>query len=575
MNKSVIIITITTIVFSFIGCTDILEKYPLDTPSQETFWTKAVEIERGINACYSFLQETSNNDNLFPLVLDCFTNSGYIRLAGDFKTIAMGDHDDRNGQIVSTWMRAYQGIGRCNVMLKLIEDKASLLTDAQKKQLRGEALFFRAYYHMRLIFYFGDVPLITSPVETVSEGVNLTRTPKEQVYQQIMDDFTEAAGLLELQYTNATDIGRVTRGTANAYKARAALYFSDFDTAAKAAKAVIESGVYQLYPKYGDLFVSKGLWDTDNKEILLKREYSATLPSYHSLPIVLQGRMPTGGWSSFVPSQQLVDSYYCIDGKNIAESPLFDKANPFDNRDPRLALTIILPGSRFGRYKYETHIDSTQTWDYESNTSVPNGNCYTASPVAVSHTGYLFRKYNDEEYISKRTQGDYPIILCRYAEVLLTYAEAKIELGEIDQSVIEVINSIRRDRDDVKMPQYTLSDLTDQNKARLIIRHERKIELAFEGFRYHDLKRWGLASTYGNQPVLGRAFKGSYSEWPEVSFDINGEPVYDYNNYRAFTSYPDYRIVEHRLYTVGKHELWPIPQRDLNINPNLVQNPGY
>lgn len=575
MKISAVIIWIITTMFFFVGCTNVLEKYPLDVPSQETFWKNSTEIERGINSCYSFLQETATNNYLFPLVLDCFTNMGYVREAGNLKTIAVGDYDDRTGEIVNTWMRAYQGIGRCNVMLELIEEKAPLLTDAQKKQFRGEALFLRAFYYMRLIFYFGDVPLFTVPVETVMEGRSAVRTSKDQVYRQIMDDFTEAAELLDLRYSNAKDVGRATRGVANAYKARAALYYGQYDVAAAAAKAVIESGIYQLYPKYGDLFVSTGLGDANNKEILFKKEYSSILSLYNTLPRVLQGRMPTGGYSSFVPSQQLIDSYHCIDGKNIEESPLFNKAHPFNNRDPRLALTVILPGSRFGDYSYETHIDSTLCWDYVTNTRVPNGNCYIASPVAVSHTGYLFRKYNDADYISKRTQGDYPIILCRYAEVLLTYAEAKIELGEVDQSVIDAINSIRRDRDDVKMPEYTLADFANQNTGRLKIRHERKIELAFEGLRYQDLRRWGWASTYGNQPILGRAFKGAYSEWPNVTFDANGEPTYDYNNYRPFTEYPDYRIVEHRLFTVGKHELWPIPQRDRNLNPDLTQNPGY
>ena len=573
MKKSVII-WITVSVFFFPGCTDVLEKYPLDTPSQETFWTSAIEIEKGINACYSFLQETATDSYLFPLVLDGFTNIVYVREAAQAKTIAMGDHDDRTWEIVNTWMRAYQGIGRCNVMLKLIEEKGSLLTDVQIKQFKGEALFLRAFYYMRLLFYFGDIPLLTSPIETVSEGMNLVRTSKDQVYQQVMNDFTEAAGLLEPRYSNNADIGRTTRGAANAYKARAALYFGQYDVAAATARAVIESDVYQLYPKYGDLFVSTGLWDANNREIILKKEYSAIINNYHTLPRVLQGRNPVGGYSSFVPSQQLVDSYYCIDGKNISESPLFDKANPFENRDPRLQLSIVTPSSRFGDYQYEVHIDSAFCWNYATETRVANGNCYMASPIAVSHTGYLFRKYSDPSYVTKIAQGDYPVILCRYAEVLLTYAEAKIELGQIDQSVINAINSVRRDRDDVKMPEYTLADFADQNTARLKVRYERKIELAFEGFRYLDLRRWGWANTYGNQPILGRPFLGAYTDWPDVTFDVNGEPVYDYNNYEGHPS-SDYRIVEQRRFTPGKHELWPIPQRDRNLNPELTQNPGF
>lgn len=574
MKRSILYIWIYAVVFFFAGCSDVLEKYPLDTPSQETFYNNAVEIEGGINACYRFLQEVGDNNYLFPLALDALSNTVYIREANATHNIALGVHDDLNSTVVNTWMRMFQGIGRCNNMLKVIEEKGSLLTDAKIKQFRGEALFLRAYYYAKLLAYYGDVPLLTAPVETVSDGKSAIRVSKDQVFQQVMDDFTEAAGLLEPQYTNDADIGRATRGAANAFKARTALYHGKYDIAATAARAVMESGVYRLYPKYGDLFVSNGLWDANNREVILQKEYSSLISSYHTLPRVLQGRNPVGGYSSFVPSQQLVDSYHCTDGKNIAESPLFDKANPFENRDPRLQLTIVTPSSRFGDYQYEVHIDSTLCWNYETNTRVNNGNCYTASPVAVSHTGYLFRKYSDPTYVTKIAQGDYPVILCRYAEVLLTYAEAKIELDQTDQSVIDAINAIRRDREDVKMPEYTLSDFADKNTARLKIRHERKIELAFEGLRYHDLLRYGLANTYGNQPILGRPFLGSYTDWPDVTFDANGEPMYDYNSYTPHPS-TDYRISEYRLFTAGKHELWPIPQRDRLLNPDLTQNPGY
>jgi hypothetical protein len=158
--------------------------------------------------------------------------------------------------------------------------------------------------------------------------------------------------------------------------------------------------------------------------------------------------------------------------------------------------------------------------------------------------------------------------------VLLTYAEAKIELNQIDQSVVDALNHLRQDREDVKMPLFTLENLGNQQQARIKVRHERKIELAFEGFRYTDLRRWGWASTYANRPLMGRPFKGDYADWPDVKFDENGEPVYDYNNYVPHPS-TDYRIVENRLFTPNKHELWPIPESERLLNPNLWQNPGY
>jgi len=120
-----------------------------------------------------------------------------------------------------------------------------------------------------------------------------------------------------------------------------------------------------------------------------------------------------------------------------------------------------------------------------------------------------------------------------------------------------------------------LADFSNQQTARLKVRHERKIELAFEGFRYTDIRRWGWAPKYANQPVLGRPFLGSYPNWPTVTFDENGEPQYP--GYESYAPHPstDYRIVEVRLFRVGTHELWPIPERERLLNPDLVQNPGY
>lgn len=571
--KNINVITSSIIFLLAAGCSGVLEKYPLDRPSQETFYTTATEIVRGVNSCYSPLQEAGDGSYAFPIVLDCMSDNGFPRQAGNQQTIAAGEHDDKTGWIKEVWTRAYQGIGRCNTMLKVLSEKApTLLSDAQARQLKGEILFLRAYYYARLALYYGAVPLTLEPINTVAEATALTRTPQEEVVKQAMADFTEAATLLPTSYSAPADKGRATSGTANSYKARYALYFGQFDTAASAAKAVIESGVYALYPKYGNLFITGGMWDPNNREIILMKEFSAELSNYHALAIYLQTRN-TGGWACMVPSQQLIDSYHCRDDRNIADSPLFDKSHPFENRDPRLKLSFVLPGDIFGDYVFEGHIDSTECLRVSTGTYVTNNDCYRVNQY-TSYTGYNSRKFSDPAYISRNQQCDYPIILCRYAEILLIYAEAKIELNEIDQSVVEALNHIRQDRDDVKMPPFSLESLGNQQQARTKVRHERKIELAFEGFRYADLRRWGWAPTYGNRPILGRPFMGSYDEWPEVTFDNNDEPVYNFNSYEPHPS-KDYRIVHNRIFTPNKHELWPIPESERILNPSWGQNPGY
>lgn len=566
------------ILYSFIllglnsSCSKVLEKYPLDKPSQETFYNTASEIRAGVNACYLFLRDLETDMYSYPIAMDLLTDIGFPRQDGFFKRVAKGEHSSREGWFLEIWKRAYMGIARCNTMLSVIEEKNNLLTDAEKQQLRGETLFLRAFYYTRLVTYWGDVPLILKPIETIEEGREALRTPKEEVITQLMADYTEASALLPDEYTDVSDKGRATKGTAYSLKARAALYFGMFEEAASSANEVIKSGKYSLYPRYGDLFVTKGLRDPSNNEIILAADFSAEIERFTQIVLHLSSRN-TGGWSTAVPSQNLVDSYLSTDGENISESALYNKAKPFENRDPRLKLSIVVPGEKFGDYSYNTHMDSTTTYRYSTNSFVTNDDSYAVNQF-TSYTGYISRKYNDEDYLAKNTQVDIPLILARYAEVLLTYAEAKIELDEIDQSVVDAINLIRNSRQDVKMPTFTIASLGNKTEARKIIRHERKIELAFEGFRYTDLKRWALAEKYLNRPVMGRPVMGSYTEWPNVAFDENNEPVYDYDNYQPHPS-TDYRLVENRYFQVGTHELWPIPQTERDLNPGLSQNNGY
>lgn len=570
MNKLIIISVICT--FALMGCTDVLEKYPLDKPSAETFYNNASEIEKGVNACYEVLRHLEDNQYVMPITFDLFTDIGFARQGANNQAIAKGEHSSSTNIFFGYWRRAYRGISRCNTMLKVIEEKSYLLSEEQIKLFRGEALFLRAFYHACLVNLYGDVPLLVEPVLLVSEARNVTRTPKEQVLTQIIKDFKAAVELLPEEYAKDNEKGRATKGAANAFMARTALYWGMYELAAESAQAVIVSQKYALYPKYGDLFVVKGLRDKTNKELIFVEDYSAEISKYTQL-VLLSSTRNTGGWATIVPTQNLIDSYHCLDDKNIAESPLFNKSRPFENRDPRLRLSFVVPGDRFGDYRLESHMDSLNCYQYSTGRMVRNNDCYSINQF-TSYTGYYVRKFNDEGYLKQNTRCDYPIIHCRYAEVLLTYAEAKIELNQIDQSVVNALNAIRQDRDDVKMPPFTLATLGVQEQARLKVRHERKVELAFEGFRYMDLRRWNWAEKYTNTPVLGRPFKGGFADWPKVAFDANGEPVYDVDNYEPHPS-TDYRVVETRLFIKGKHDLWPIPQLEIDMNPNLVQNPKY
>src|SRR5690606_30270115 len=175
-----------------------------------------------------------------------------------------------------------------------------------------------------------------------------------------------------------------------------------------------------------------------------------------------------------------LDSYECIDGLPIDESPLYDPANPFEHRDPRLKQSIATPGDIFLGFQFETHRDSVQCWNYNVSPPqrVPNQDALNAF---ASFSGYCWKKMADpEDFPVYRNNSSLNFIILRLGEVLLNYAEAKIELNEIDQSCLDAINEVRG-RESVQMPPIAAGK--SQADMREIIRRERKIELAMEGLR--------------------------------------------------------------------------------------------
>ncbi len=195
--------------------------------------------------------------------------------------------------------------------------------------------------------------------------------------------------------------------------------------------------LYSLYPDYGKLFTYES---EGNSEGVFTVQYSRENQLIHRSAVHIYGRL-SGGYASKVPTQALIDAYECIDGLRIDQSPLYDASNPFENRDPRLNDRCVVPGTIFRNYQFETHPDSLEAWDYnvEPPSRINNTN---VTHAYATFSGYQFRVYEDElrEY---RSQNDLDQMLVRYAEVLLMYAEAKTELGQIDGSVYDAINEVR------------------------------------------------------------------------------------------------------------------------------------
>jgi len=519
-----------------------------------------------VNACYSFLV-SSNNGYLTPeYSWDALADVVFIRGGGFAQNMLMSVLDFKDGYFRTLWLNMYQGIGRCNLMLEKIEENKGKITADKVKQFQGEVYFLRAYYYLRLTNMYGDVVYLDKPVTSVADGKAVTRTSKAEVLKKIYADFDQSATLLAT--STVKTLGRVTWGAAMSYKARAALQNNDWAVAAAAAKAVIDSKKYALMPSYANLFTEAILKSAANTEQILTQGHLVTANNATPFPQFTSARSISGGYTVIVPTQNMLDSYLCTDGLDISKSPLYDKTKPYDKRDPRMRYCFVLPGDMWNGYIYDTRKDKPTTLN-SAGASVKNLDSYNSTEF-TSFTGYLVRKYYDFQYITKLTQCETPFMLCRYAEVLLTFAEAKIELGQIDGECLSAINQVRG-RADVNMPAVTA---LSQAEMRRIVRTERKVELWNENLRYQDLLRWKRAEVVLTRPIVGRPVLGDPSGYPSVTFDTDGDPVYNTASYVAHPS-TDYRILILTNFNKNRDYLWPIPETELSLNPDLKQNPGW
>jgi hypothetical protein len=534
------------------GCDDLLDKYPLASPSSATFPLTSNELELGVNAAYGIFSYLPSNNVLDEIYLDGATDLGWIR--GDYanyQTIGRGETSATLSRFSSTWTYYYKYIGRCCFILDNMDNVEDITTE-EKEQREGELRFLRAYGYSKLTEFYGDVCLVKHQLD-IESSKSITRSPKSEVVDFILDDLDFAVDVLPDSYASE-DEGRVTKGAALGLKARVALYNKQYDVATEAAKDVIENGTYQLYPDYENMFTYNGI---RNSEVILDVPFHADY-MYSHLPQLCFGRIRSG-FSLIVPSQNLIDSYECIDGLSIDKSPLYDPAKIQLNRDPRLNASVVLPNTWYLNYLFQTHPDSIKTYDSAGNriTNTDVTNAY------ATFTGYLWKKYCVSDDIGKVQKSTLNIILMRYAEILLTYAEAKIELNEIDQSVYNAINEIRQR---AGMPLITTGKL--QEEMRYIVRHERKIELAGEGFRLFDIRRWKIAEYVMPGKFAGRKQKANWYT-PEIPA-IN---EYDHPVYQNFDA--TFITLEVRSFNPDRDYLWAIPQSEIDATGGLTQNSGY
>lgn len=523
MKKIIAIIMFFSV---FTGCTSDLDIAPIDSESELTYWETDEDARIFLNSMYADIMGADEY-----LFLNALSDDAYSKAREDYRNIASGNYGPTNGVVSGFWSSRYEAIRRANIFFNNI-DNVTEIEESQRKSYKAQGRFIRALHYFYLIELYGDVPFVTDEI-SIEESLTLERTDKETILSFIYQELDQAISDLPEVYP-ADQNGRITKGAAIALKSRIHLYNKEFEKAASLAGSLI--GQYTLFPDYASLF------STENEtadEILLSLQYIPTDREHNNQYSLIPPSL--GGYANFSPLQELVDSYLTIDGYSI-ESALsnYDPNNPYQNRDPRLKATII-----YDEYPMVDFAGSQITIDTSPEAN-PDGLNYSSNSTP---TGYYVHKYFDGQ-ARNQTNSGLNLILIRYAEVLLNYAEARIEMGSFNQQDWDQTIGALRQRAGLQGHALEFPG-NDQTQLRAIVRNERRVELAFEaGHRFFDIRRWELAES-----VLSGWAHGMKTD--QASEDDG------------------YVRVDSRSFDPEKHYLWPIPQSERDINPNLTQNPNW
>nr|WP_294902994.1 RagB/SusD family nutrient uptake outer membrane protein [uncultured Lacibacter sp.] len=513
MKKIVVIL----FAFSFVGCSkDFTERESLTQIAKENFWKSEQDAQLAVNGIYDALQDRalySGNLNATAglTMFDCFGDNLYNNYKwegpGDFM---IGIITPSNALFSSVWSSSYKGIARANAAIENIQNMStSLISQDKKDALFGQALFLRALFYFNLGVYFQDVPLITK-VQTLEEAYVVKNTYQE-VNAQVIADLTEAVNKLPVSYP-ATQYGYATKGAALGLLARVHLYNKNYQGVVDATGTLLTLG-YTLNTSYAQLFTEQGEL---SKEIIFSVRFNQDVSNNGELFSATFTGNPA---IDKLPMPNLVKDYYCTDGKPITQSPLYtpgtaaNNAPQKNNRDPRLTASVYFRGDIF---------------------LTDLNRAFATTPTTYGLKKYIRNASVSAAGIGAFSPGGQDFIVIRYADVLLMRAEALVELNQLTE-VYSLVNQVRQR---VSMPTVQAVEGASLTQAALrdVVRHERRVELAFEGLRYFDLKRWG-----------------------DVQNSYNRAKADNISGYIP-------------IYLPGKSEVFPIPLSELNVNSNLVQN---
>ena len=560
----------------FSSCNDsFLDRYPSDSATHATYWKTEAQLRAALYPCY----EAFTKDNLLNWMEACAETCEWGNTSQGIAKIAGGKASYTDGFPITTyWGTSYASIFTCNNFLDNY-NKAQL-PHTVKDVYAAEVKVIRAYCYFLLTTCWGDVPWIDHVITSNESYVN--RTPRAEVIDHLMADLDWAASVLPAERYTGNNVGRIDRWGALAMKARIALQNERWQTAADAAKEIIDNGPYGLMADYSLPYKAEG--DTEhnaaNNESMIFSLYVTNIRMHN---VSNETCCPTD-YIRLNAAKSLVDAYLCTDGKpakagleyyhqtGIEVSPLYTfpeqhYADYFKDRDPRMYMTLYCPGDEWpgGDDGDEDH-KTNPIFNLPRFSSLQGG-----KNGANSRTGFYFKKYNDPNIAGNVNQSHNNLNVIRFPEVLLIYAEAMLNLqgGTLTQDQIDY--TINKLRDRVGMHRMILTELNDWHlNLTTELRRERRIEMTLDGMRYPDILRWKEGELR-----MGRAITGpskvvcendlGKNPYPDTGVDEFGDIIFEKSKAEGGA----------RNFDPSKHYLWPVPYAERLKNPLLGQNPGW
>lgn len=563
-NKYISILAGVALMAGATSCVD-LDTAPLADISDANMWKTTEQAEQGVSVLYDYIPSAMDQCSN-----DIYTDNAVHGIKWAVSQQAHGIWDPQN----YGWSDSYAYIRYANTVFEKI-DQVEGISQADKDNILGQAHFFRAWIYSDLIRQFGDVPYTESMLD-LKDQEGIVRTDWKEVYNHVMDDFDAAIAMLP-EYT--TD-GRVNKQIARGLKAKIALYFANPDcphyvengwqVAAAESKKIIDSGHYSLFDggyagdaknytgEYAKMFWGLNL-DNTNESLLTHHNIAGFNGTYY----IGFNCFPKLGWGGTNPTQSLVDAFEDCEGAPIAESKIYDPLHPELNRDPRCAVNVLFSGQT-----YYGQTVNTAPLPSNGNTALYPVGCGDATL-----TGYQTLKWLDPDVYPETDGWDHSSAssVMRYAEVLLMYAEATNEISPLSSEAFDAVNKVRAR---VGMPALQNSDpskptyCATQDDLRQRIRNEWRVEFCFEGdHRQWDARRWNIAEDVLNAPRY--SFKYTLREDPANAKEGDNGMVCD-----LYVGQAD--EITNQIITYQRHNyLYPVPQDEIDLNPNLIQNPGY